>query len=73
MGTSIYTKYRTSELHGNTDGLSLHPLPLTTPTMRHADIFYFHQVEDVFVTAGVKNSTGNDPVLSVVMDTKGQI
>ncbi|KAJ8375556.1 hypothetical protein SKAU_G00061360 [Synaphobranchus kaupii] len=62
-------KYRKSELHGNADGLSRLPLPLTKPDSRHVDIFYFRGVEDAPVTAQqVRRIIRNDPVLAEVMD-----
>ncbi|KAL0158780.1 hypothetical protein M9458_046856, partial [Cirrhinus mrigala] len=61
-------KYRRSEQHCNTDGLSRLPLPDTPPEGSQADIFYFKEVQSVPVTAAqVKRFTRTDPVLSEVL------
>lgn len=72
---SYNIKYRKSDSHCNTDGLSRLPLPVTKPESNTVDIFYLKEVEKAPVsTVQVKKETRIDPDLSAVMDIifKGQ-
>ncbi|XP_039518223.1 uncharacterized protein K02A2.6-like [Pimephales promelas] len=62
-------RYRKAEQHGNADGLSRLPLPVTCPESKQKDIFYFEQVTVAPVTSTqVRRSTRKDPILSAVME-----
>lgn len=63
-------RYRKAEQHGNADGLSRLPLPVTCPESRkQKDIFYFEQVTVAPVTSTqVRRCTWNDSILSAVME-----
>ncbi|XP_048059455.1 uncharacterized protein K02A2.6-like [Megalobrama amblycephala] len=62
-------RYRKAELHGNADGLSRLPLPVTCPESKQKDIFYFEQVTMAPVTSTqVRRCTRNDPILSAVLE-----
>ncbi|XP_039519644.1 uncharacterized protein K02A2.6-like [Pimephales promelas] len=62
-------RYRKAEQHGNADGLSRLPLPVTCPESKQKDNFYFEQVTVAPVTSTqVRRSTRNDPILSAVME-----
>lgn len=68
-------KYRKADLHGNADGLSRLPLPVTHTKSKPAEIFYFKDVTVAPVTsAHVKKHTRADPILSEVVDiiTRGK-
>lgn len=68
-------KYRKSDQHGNADGLSRLPLPVTHSETTQAEIFYFKEVSAAPVTSTqVKKHTHTDPVMSEVMDivTRGR-
>lgn len=68
-GHSYDIKYCKSDSHGNADGLSRLPLPVTKPESDSVDIFYFKEVEKAPVSAvQVQRETRNDPLLSSVMD-----
>nr|XP_061811684.1 uncharacterized protein K02A2.6-like [Nerophis lumbriciformis] len=62
-------KYRKADQHGNADGLSRLPLPVTHIEPNQAEIFYFKEAAATPVTsAHVKRHTRNDPIMSEVMD-----
>lgn len=62
-------KYRKADLHGNADGLSRLPLPVTHTKSKPTEIFYFKDVTVAPVTsAHVKKHTRADPILSDVVD-----
>lgn len=66
--------YRKSNSHCNVDGLSRLPLPVTKPASNTVNIFCFREVETAPVsTVHVKKATRNDPVLSAVLDFKGNL
>ncbi|XP_041820347.1 uncharacterized protein K02A2.6-like [Chelmon rostratus] len=68
-------KYRKADLHGNADGLSRLPLPVTHAKSKPTEIFYFKDVAAVPVTSvHVKKHTRADPILSEVVDiiTRGR-
>lgn len=68
-GHTYRIKYRKSELHSNTDGLSRLPLPVVRGESQQADVFYFRQVEDAPITSEqVKKHTRRDPVLSKLLE-----